>query len=77
MTDLSTTALERALHTCARIVAKPGGERYAPIYERLERELAARRDAKDVQARARALLASPTPEPSSRHTAPATAQRHT
>lgn len=33
--------IERALRTVAQIVSRPGGEAYLPVFERLERELAA------------------------------------
>lgn len=54
---ITTERIERALRTIARIVAAPGGEVYAPIFERLERELAQRARQQDAVARARALLA--------------------
>lgn len=38
---ISRDRIERALRTVAEIVARPGGEIYLPIFERLERELAA------------------------------------
>lgn len=54
----SLARLERALRTCARIVAAPGGEVYVPIFERLEAEIAAHAQRQDARARARALLAA-------------------
>lgn len=53
---ISTARLERALRICARLVAAPGGAVYAPIFERLEREIEARRRQVDAVSRARALL---------------------
>lgn len=54
---LTTERIERALRTVARVVAAPGGEVYAPIFERLEAELAARRRQQDAVSRARAMVA--------------------
>jgi hypothetical protein len=48
--------LERALLTMARIIIQPGGEVYAPLYERLEAELAERARTSDTRLRARELL---------------------
>jgi hypothetical protein len=56
------TRLERALHTVARIVGRPGGEIYLPIFERLERELAALDKAESTLARARALAQAVKPK---------------
>jgi len=53
---ISTARIERALRIVARLVAAPGGEEFVPIFERVEAELAQRRRAEDVRARARALL---------------------
>lgn len=54
---VSTPRLERALRTCAGIVAGRGGEAYVALFERLEAELAERARQQDARARARALLA--------------------
>jgi hypothetical protein len=54
--NVSTDRLARALHTCAQVVALPGGEAYIGIFERLERDVAQRRSAQDARERARALL---------------------
>lgn len=58
---VTTERLERALRTCAQVVAQPGGETYVAIFERLEREVAERRSAQDARTRARALLTSSIP----------------
>lgn len=47
--------VERALRTVAALVAQPGGEVYLPIFERLERELAAIEIQDRALERARAL----------------------
>lgn len=57
---VSTERLDRALRTVARLVAGPGGEKYVPVFERLESELAARQRMSDARARARALAARAT-----------------
>lgn len=54
---ISTARLERALRTCAAVVAGRGGEAYVALFERLEAELADRARRQDARARARALLA--------------------
>lgn len=53
---VSTERLRRALRTMARIVAAPGGDKYAPLFERLESELAARQRTSDTVERARQLI---------------------
>ncbi len=55
---ITTARIERALHAAARIVAAPGGEVYAAIFERIEGELAQRASRQDAVARARAMLAA-------------------
>jgi hypothetical protein len=50
--------IERALGFIAEIVAGPGGEAYLPIFERLERELAAIDAKADALGRARAIVAT-------------------
>lgn len=52
--------LEAALIQCAEIAA--ADPRYMPIFERIDRELFARRDS-DLVARARSLLRNPQQEP--------------
>jgi hypothetical protein len=57
--------IEQALRFMATIVAGPDGEVYLPIFERLERELAARDAKTDALQRARALaMANPRASPS-------------
>lgn len=64
---ISRARIERALHFVAIVVAAPGGEAYLPIFERLERELAALDAKTDALARARSLIAaSPRSSPSTR-----------
>ncbi|MFM9940815.1 MAG: hypothetical protein ACKVP7_15130 [Hyphomicrobiaceae bacterium] len=48
--------IERALRFIAEIAARPGGVVYLPIFERLERELAACDASMDALARARAMI---------------------
>jgi hypothetical protein len=55
--EISIERLERALAGCTRILVLDG-PKVAPIFERLERELAAMRRNKDAMARAKALLAN-------------------
>lgn len=55
---ISDERLERALRTIAGIVARPGGETYVPLFERLESEVQKRQRAQDARARARALIAA-------------------
>ena len=64
--------LERALRIVAAIVARPGGEVYVPIFERLERELAALDHARSAVDRARAMTdgVSPRRGPAIRPAAP-------
>ncbi len=52
---MNAERIERALRVAARIVARPGGEAYVPIFERLERELAERQRERGAVARARAI----------------------
>ncbi len=59
---INTARLERALRTCAAVVAGRGGEVYVPLFERLEAELADRARRQDARARARALLGPGTCE---------------
>lgn len=60
--------LLQALHVVAEIVAGSGGEVYLPIFERLERELAAMDQTNDAIERARALMsANPRRGRASRH----------
>lgn len=54
---ITAERIERALRAVARIVARPGGEAYIPIFERLERELAERQHQQSAVARARAIAA--------------------
>lgn len=56
---ISDERLERAL-LAAALVVETYGEVYAPVFERLEREVAARKNADSPVARARRLLASRT-----------------
>lgn len=56
---ISDERLERAL-VAAALVVETYGEVYAPIFERLEKEVAARKSADGPVARARRLLASRT-----------------
>jgi len=66
---ISRERLVSALHITAGIVAQPGGEVYAPIFERLELELAEVDRHQSVVARARALAIAafnPIPAPSIR-----------
>lgn len=53
---VSTARLRRATRIIARIVAAPGGEIYAELFERLEDEIKARERSSSAQARARAWL---------------------
>lgn len=53
---ISTARLERALRTCAVVVAARGGEAYVALFERLEAELADRARRQDARDRAKALL---------------------
>jgi hypothetical protein len=71
--------LEGALRIVAAIVARPGGEIYLPIFERLERELAAFDKAETALARARAIAReiSPRRGRSIRPVVAATARRRT
>lgn len=62
--------IERALRFMASIVAGPDGEVYLPIFERLERELAAIDAKSDSLQRARTMVgAIPRSSPSIRHDA--------
>jgi hypothetical protein len=53
--SVTLARLERALMTVAHVVMQHG-DRYAPIFERLERELAAARERSATVDRARAVL---------------------
>ncbi len=60
--------IEHALQFMAAIVAAPDGDLYLPIFERLERELAAIDAKADALARARSMIAvSPRSSPSTGH----------
>ncbi|NEU95657.1 hypothetical protein FNJ47_07400 [Bradyrhizobium sp. UFLA 03-164] len=48
--------LERALATCAYCITRHGADYMVPIFQRLERELAAAREAQDAVGRAKRLL---------------------
>ncbi len=64
---ITRSRIEQALRFVASIVAKPGGEVYLPIFERLERELAAIDKKADAIERARSLIAViPKSSPSTR-----------
>lgn len=54
---ISRARVERALHFLATIVTETGGEVYLPLFERLERELAAIDAKADALARARTIAA--------------------
>ena len=56
--EIARERIEHALWFVAKIVAEPDGEVYLPIFERLERELAAIDAKSDAMARARTLLAT-------------------
>lgn len=58
MAPITIDEIEWALDALARHMARPGGEVYAPLFERLENELAQRRRAESVMARAKARLAA-------------------
>jgi len=62
---VSTKRLERALRTCAKLVALPRGERFIPFFERIEAELEKRKRMADTKARALALLRKPAPDDAS------------
>lgn len=65
---ITRARIERALQVVATIVAGPKGEAYLPIFERLERELAAIDAKTDALARARAVIvASSRSSLSTRH----------
>jgi hypothetical protein len=65
--SITRARIERALQFIAGVVAGPGGEVYLPIFERLERELAALDTKADALARARSMIvASPRSLPSTR-----------
>ena len=57
MSEITIERLERALATCARVMALHGPS-VAPIFERLERELEAMRQTQDTMGRAKRLLES-------------------
>lgn len=60
--------IERALRFMAQVVAGPDGEVYLPIFERLERELAALDAKSSALERARAMVAAtPRSSPATRH----------
>mgnify|MGYP001234827954 CR=1 FL=1 len=62
--------IEQALRFMANIVTEPDGEVYLPIFERLERELAAIDAKSDAMQRARTIAgAIPKSSPSIRHDA--------
>jgi hypothetical protein len=62
--------IEQALRFMANIVTAPNGEVYLPIFERLERELAAVDAKSDALQRARTMVgAIPRSSPSIRHDA--------
>lgn len=67
---IARARIEQALRFMADIVTGPGGEVYLPIFERLERELAAIDAKSDALQRARTMVgATPRSSPSIRHDA--------
>lgn len=67
---ITRARIEQALRFMANIVTGPDGEVYLPIFERLERELAAIDAKSDALQRARTMVgASPRSSPSIRHDA--------
>lgn len=66
--SITRARVERALQIIAAIVTGPEGDAYLPIFERLERELAALDAKSDALARARSIVAASARfSPSTRH----------
>ena len=77
--EITAPRLERALAIVAEIVTRPGGDVYLPIFERLEKELAALTKTTSALEGARAIAAnvSPKPSPAIRPAAEDWSQNHT
>ena len=77
--EITAPRLEHALAIVAEIVTRPGGDVYLPIFERLEKELAALTKTTSALEGARAIAAnvSPKPSPAIRPAAEDWSQNHT